>query len=180
MSGTSIIAYFVLTLSVLYAFVYPAYGDISALMSEKQKYDDSLATVATIEDKKRELLAKFNNISDADKKDIETLLPSSLSFVKLVSQIDTVASKYGISIDRITKRELSSSVGDSIAEAQPERPYNSAIIGFSFTASYDKFKLFMSELEKSLRILDVKSVKVNVSDKGEYDYSVEFETYWLD
>lgn len=179
MSGTSIIAYIILTLSVLYAFVYPAYGDISALMAEKQKYDDSLATVTNIETKKSELLAKYNSISESDKKDIETLLPSSLSFVKLISQIDTVAAKYGISIDRITEKELSSSAGNSIAEAQPERPYNSSLIGFSFTASYDKFRSFVDELEKSLRILDVRSVKIIPRENGIYEYSVEFETYWL-
>ncbi|MEK7117003.1 MAG: type 4a pilus biogenesis protein PilO [Patescibacteria group bacterium] len=179
MSSTSKIAYLILTLAVGYIFIYPSVGDLSALMSEKQRYNDSLETVSNIEDKKNELLTKFNDISDDDKKEIEIILPSSLNFIKLISQIDAVAAGNGISIDKISSKETSSSIGNSIEEAQPQRPYQSSIIEFSFTASYEKFNAFMDKLEKSLRILDVKSVKLTIQEDGDYSYSVEFETYWL-
>lgn len=179
MSGTSILAYVILTLSIGYVFAYPSFNEISSLMAEKDKYESSLSTVAEIENKKNELLTKFNQISEADRKNIDTVLPNSLDFVRLISQIDAVAARHGISIDRLSSKELDSSVGESIAEAEPPKPYRSSLVGFSFTASYDKFNSFMDDMEKSLRILDVRSVKIGVKDKGEYSYSVEFEAYWL-
>jgi hypothetical protein len=37
----------------------------------------------------------------------------------------------------------------------------------------------MDELEKSLRILDVKSVDLEEGEDGLHTFDVEFETYWL-
>ena len=179
MSNISILAYVILTLSIGYAFIYPSAGDLSKLMEEKQKYSDYVEMTGNIENKKDELLTRFNNISEEDKKNIETILPDSLDFVRLISQIDAVAANYGISIDKISSREVDPSVGSSIEEAGPQRPYRSSVIGFSFTSSYDNFNGFMAELEKSLRILDVKSVKLSIQESGVYSYNVEFETYWL-
>lgn len=179
MSSISIIAYIILTLSIGYAFIYPAFGDISKLLDQKQKTADSLEMVNNIENKKNELLGKFNSLASADKKNIETVLPNSLDFVRLISQIDTVAANYGISIDKLSSKEIGSSVGTSIANAGSPKTYQSSLIGFSFVASYDKFKAFLNDLEKSLRILDVRSVKLETNESGVYSYNVEFETYWL-
>ena len=173
MSSISILAYIILAASIGYAFIYSPMGDLTALMDKKQQYEDSLEKVKNIENIKNELLTKFNNISDTDKKDIDTVLPNSFNFVRFISQIDTVAAKYGISIKSITSTEQSSS------SDQSEKIYNSAIIGFSFDASYDKFNSFMADLEKSMRILDIKSVKLTAKDNGIYLYNVEFQTYWL-
>ena len=179
MSSISIIAYIVLSLAIGYSFTYPAVGEISNLMDEKQKYEASLDTVNNIENKKDELLTEFNKISAEDKKNINTILPDSLNFVRLVSQIDSVASRYNITIDKVSSKETSPPTGDLIGEAQPERLFNSAIISFSFVAPYNEFKTFLDDLEKSLRILDIKDIKLKTDEDGEYSYDVEFETYWL-
>lgn len=178
MSSISIIAYIVLTLSIGYAFVYPSFGDVSKLLDQKQKYLNSLEMVNNIENKKNELLTKFNEISTVDKKNIETVLPNSLNFVRLISQIDAVAANHGISIREVSSKEIDSSAGTSIEGIQSQKAYNSSIIGFSFIASYDKFNAFLNDLEKSLRILDIRSAKLETQEGGVYSYNVEFETYW--
>jgi len=177
MSSTSKIAYIILTLAIAYMFIYPSVGEISALTAEKQKYTDTLAMISNIENKKNELLTKFNNISAADRKDIETILPNSLDFVNLISQIDSVAAKYGISIDKVSSKETGTS--DKSGETTSSQSYQSAIIEFSFDATYEKFNIFLNDLEKSLRILDIKSIKLTTKDNGIYTYNVQFQTYWL-
>lgn len=179
MGSLSAFAYFILALVIGYAFVYSPFGEIQALIEEKQKCNESLNTISNIETKKNELLTEFNNISLEDKKNIEVILPDSLNFVRLVSQIDTVAAKYGISIDRIVSREINPSGGDSIEKAEPSKPFKSSIIGFSFSSNYQKFELFMDDLERSLRILDIDSVNLQTQEEGVNQYTVEFKTYWL-
>jgi hypothetical protein len=179
MSGTSKLAYVILTLAIGYAFIYPSVGDLSVLTEEKQKYENFLEMTGDIEAKKNELLSKFDAISDTDKKEIETILPNSLNLVKLVSDIDAVAARHGISINKISSKEVSSSVGNSIEGAAPQKSYQSSIVGFSFTATYGEFRSFMDDLGKSLRVLDIRSVRFGTQDNGVYSYSVEFETYWL-
>lgn len=155
------------------------FGDITILLDQKQKYENSLEMVNNIEAKKDELVSKFNAIPAAERKNIETILPSSLDFVKLISQIDAVASKYGISVDQISSKELVASGGDSIEGAAPPKIYQSATIEFSFDTSYEKFTSFLDDLEKSLRILDIRSVKLVAAENGVYTFNVQFETYWL-
>jgi hypothetical protein len=180
MNRTSTYIYLIMAASIIYAFAYPTWGGVSALLNEKQKYNDSLIMVEEIENKKNQMLAEFNNISAADRKEIETILPNSMNFVRLISQIDAVAANYGISIDKITSKEIGSAAGDSIEESQiAQKKYQSGVIGFSFSAPYDKFELFIDDLEKSLRILDMKSFKLSVGEKGQYSYDVEFGVHWF-
>jgi Tfp pilus assembly protein PilO len=176
MSNISKIVYIILTLVIAYIFIYPSVGEVSALTAEKQKYTDTLTMISNIENKKNELLTKFNNISATDRKDIETILPNSLDFVNLISQIDAVAAKYGISVDKVSSKETTS--GNS-GETISSQPYQSAIIGFSFDATYEKFNAFLNDLEKSLRILDIKSIKLTTKEDGIYTYNMEFQTHWL-
>ena len=179
MSSTSILTYVVLTLIVGYVFVYSPFGEVSILMNEKDKYKNYLDLVTDVEEKKNVLLAEFNKISTVDKQSINTVLPDSLDFVRLISQIDNVASRQGLSINQTSSKEVDLAVGGTIGEAQAQKSYKSATISFSFSASYEKFNVFMADLEKSLRILDIRSAKISTSDKGVYLYTVEFETYWL-
>lgn len=178
MSSISKLIYFILTLAIGYAFVYPSFGELKVLMDEKQKQENSLEMISQIEIKKNEVLDRYNKISVDDKKAIETFLPSNMDFVKLVSQINTLGAKYGFSIKETSIKELGSSA-NSIAEASSQDPYHSAIIGFSFETSYEHFNNFMNDLGKSLRILDVRSVKLAPQKGGIYSYDAEFKVYWL-
>jgi Tfp pilus assembly protein PilO len=180
MSSIAKLAYVILTAAIGWAFIYSPMGDLQSLIDQKQGYSNSLATIGNIETKKNELVTKFGNISEEEKKDIETFLPSSLNFVRLISQIDSIAANHGISIDKISSKDTTPAAGEPVEGAQPPQgSYNKALISFSFLASYDAFNAFMSELEKSMRILDINSVKLTVRPDGTYLYDVQFETYWL-
>ena len=176
MSNTSIFAFIILALSIGYVFVYSPMDDIS-FERKKQGYEETLETMSHIEEKKQGLLIAFENISETDKQNINTIVPTSQNFMKLIYQIDVVASKYSISIDDVTAAENTSS-GDSVNTAQT-KPYKSVVIGFSFDSSYKNFKSFMNDLEKSLRILDIRSVGLEAGKDGINKYSVKLETYWL-
>jgi len=180
MSNISTIAAAVLTLAIGYAFVYPSFGDLKNLLDEKQKYLDSLDTIGDIENRKNELVAKYNEVPEADRKNIDVALPSSLDFVKLTSQIDAVASKYGILVGTFSSKDTEPTTGTSIENTTAVKPYNSSVVGFSFSTSYETFRAFLDDLEKSLRILDVRSVNLEAKENGIYTFNVEFETYWLE
>lgn len=179
MGNTAIMVYITLSLAIGYIFTYPLFGEVSGLMADKSKHEESLVMTQNVEQKKNELLKKYNAISEADQKSISRVLPNSFNFITLISQIDAVGSRYGISVDKTTFKEINSSAGDSINKAQSASPYRSAVIGFSFISSYEQFRKFMADLEGSLQILDIRNLKIEAGEKGVNTYSVEFETYWL-
>lgn len=179
MNNTSILGYIILSLTIGYVFIYSSLDQVAALKENKTKNEQFLAMVANIQSKKDELLKQFSEIKDIDKNKVNTVLPTSLDFVKLISEIDSVAKSQGILIDRISLTELGSSSGDSVADAAPLKPYKSAVVGFSFVTSYDKFKVFLDTMERSMRILDIRTIKISPNEKSDYTFNVQFETYWL-
>ena len=179
MFGIPPLGYLILSLSIGYVFVYSPWAEITDLNNTKSQYSEFLDTISKIEVKKNELQNQFNQISEEDRKDVNTVLPTSLDYVKLVAEIDNVAKRYGIIIDKINLSQIDSSVGDSVANSGPSKPYRSSVLGFSFGSDYKKAMSFIDELERSMRILDIRSMKIEEDkDKG-FLYNVQFETYWL-
>ena len=50
---------------------------------------------------------------------------------------------------------------------------------FSVTGSYENFRMFLKDLEQSLRIVDVRTMNFGASKEDEYSYSVTLSTYKL-
>lgn len=179
MKSSSTILILLLAFGVNYLFSYPMYKELNNLRTDYINQKESLNTINNIEIKKDELLGQYNSIPQSIKNNINTVLPDSLDYVKLISDIDSVANNYGISIKDPNVKIKSPSVGGSIEDAQPEKLFESAIVAFSFSSTYEGFNSFLHELENSMRILDIKSLKISPSKNGIYEYSIEFETYWM-
>lgn len=179
MSSTSTLSYIIISIALLYAVVLPKWEELSVLRTEQSKYEETIEKTKQIEQKKNELLAKFNEIRSEDRARIESLIPDKYDYVRLVSQIDAVGSKYGISIDKVQSSEHDTSVGNSIGDAAPAKIYKSATISFSFDATYENFGKFMDDLERSLRILDVKSIRIIAMEGSVYTFNMEIDTYWF-
>ncbi len=176
----SFLSYIIISASVIYAFAYPFWSEVSVKIEEKSKYEAVIEQVNSLNQKKDEILAKIDQISPEVQQNINTFMPNKLDFVKLTSDINSVGSKYGITVDKVNSVEKDKSVGDSISEAAPPRVYSSAAVSFSFTASYANYVKFIQDIEKSLRILDIKSASINPKEGGLYDFNVEMETYWAE
>lgn len=177
---TSFASYLLISCALLYAFAYPFWTEVTMKMEEKTKYQKTIDDVNALNQKKDQILAQIKNISDEDRERIDTFMPSSLDFVKLTSDINEVGSKYGIKIDKVSSVEKDKSVGNSINEAEPPKTYNTASISFSFNSSYPNFIKFVNDLEKSLRMLDVKSVIISPTTGSSYDFKLDMDTYWTE
>lgn len=175
---TSFASYLLISCALLYSFAYPFWTEVSMKMEEKSKYQKTINDVNMINQKKDQILAQIKNMSEEEKQRIDTFMPSSLDFVKLTSDINDVGEKYGITVDRVTSVQKDNSVGNSISEAQPAKTYNTAAISLSFSSSYPNFLKFVTDLEKSLRMLDVKSVTINPTQGSSYDIRLDLDTYW--
>ncbi len=179
MNSVSQISILLMTVIVGYLFSYPMYNDMKVLQDEKSAREASLETINQIEEKKQQLAAQFSALSDKNKQDIDTILPDSFDFVRLTADVEAIGKKYGIVIQRVSEQEISASNGQTIGDSANQKGFHSGLIGFNFTTSYESFLSFMEELEKSLRILDIRSLNITPKQNNTYEYTVEFETYWL-
>ncbi len=162
---------------------------VKELQIEKIRYEDALRQAREIEEIRNGLLTRYNSIDEEDRKRIVKFLPDHVDSVRLIIDINSVASAYGMSMDSIRLSETTSSepaprrdeVG--FVEIVPLKRYDTKRLDFSLSGPYENFIAFLKDIEKSLRLVDIVSVDVSAGDQsesaGEYGYTVSLQTYYL-
>jgi Tfp pilus assembly protein PilO len=178
MKNSSSFTLLLLSVGLFYTFISPHYDKVKMYRSQSAQYKDILANVTMLTEKRQDLEAKYANTPEAEIAKLEKILPPNVDTVTLAMTLDTIAAKYGISIKSVRTTERTSD-GTTIVQNAGNKAYQPVLVTFAFTSDYDDFRGFMDDLEKSLRILDVKTLNFTTSDTGEYSFQVEIETYWL-
>jgi len=164
------------SLGLFFGYVDPTYSEVKELRIEQADYDRALSNSKELQAERDKLLTKFNNMSASDLDKLTKLLPDNIDNVRLIIDIDNIASTYGMRV-----RNFKTETGEtSEVVGLNQTPYGTLTLTFSTTATYSTFLAFMNDLEKSLRLIDVASVQFAASDVNQlYDYSVSIKTYWL-
>jgi len=196
---TSIIL-IIASLYIIFGYVKPTYNTTDAILKAGSQYDKALHKARQIQERKRLLLEQYNNLfAGQDLSKLEKMLPSTADNVRLILDIDGIAASRGIRIGSVKIQKSADArnsaqtgaVGFATAE-QSAQPYKSMVVEFTTVTTYENFKHFLQDLERSLRIVDLVSLKVSPAyrqkstttgqDNDEpaiYKFRVGIKTYWL-
>ena len=160
-------------------FIDPVYTDVRALKAEVLQFDEALNKSKELQAIRDDLLQRYNTFSGSDLDRIEKLLPDNVDNVRLILDLDGIASKYGILIRNVSINDEVSSSGEEIIVNQ--QTFGEIELSFSVTAPYSDFKKLMKDLEQSLRIVDLKRLnfKPKGADSNLLDFNLTITTYWL-
>lgn len=164
---------------LFYTVMAPQYSKSQDLRAQAAEYKNILQNVSSLTDKKNDLLVKYQAMPKAEIERIDKVLPDTVDTVRLAMDFDTIASKYGISIKSIQVVENRNDNTTKIIQNVADKPYNTVNVTFSFITNYDNFRKFMQDIEKSLRIIDTKTVAFDSGESGLNEYKVSIQTYWL-
>ncbi len=181
-------------IGLFYVYVSPTYGEITSLREEKAQYDEALNNSQKVQDARDELLGKYNSFSPNDLKRLEKLLPDHVDNIRLIIEMDSVASRYNMILKNVqvsipTATTQSSGI-PNIALPTENLPYGTAEISFEVSGSYEAYRGFVKDLEKSLRIIDITGISFSTEraqasqSAGKdvptvYNFKTSLETYWL-
>lgn len=176
------IFFILLSIGLFFVYIDPTYMDVKETLKEEKKFDEALDKSRELKEIRDVLLSKYNTFSTNDLDRLEKLLPDNVDNVRLVLDIDHIASTYGMRI-----KNVNISVADDIQEdviGPNDKLYESVGLSFSITSSYNTLKLFIKDLEKSLRIVDVMNISLTSSEttgikNNLYKYDIGLKTYWL-
>lgn len=169
----------ILAIGIFFTFTSPQYKGAQGLAAEAREYREVVDNVSRIASTRDNLLASYESIPAAEKERLAKVLPDNIDAVGLARDLDTIASQYGIAL-RSLEIDEDTDPRTGMALPEYEAPYEKAIVSFSFVADYPNFVKFLADLEKSLRLMDVKSVVWAVGEQGSlYEHRVTVETYWL-
>jgi len=169
------------SLGLFYVHIDPRYQEVKALQAQQSQYKEALVKSIELKVVAQELLTKYNAIPQENIAKLERLVPDNLNTVKLVTDLDSIGGKHGITISSVNVTEEQVDEAQEVTEGAP-KPYRTTTISFTFSSNYKNLLLFLRDVEKSLQVVDVKDVAFN-SEAGEsgdvYDYSMSIDAYWL-
>lgn len=165
-------------------FTAPLLDQIDALKFRQGELAVALDNATKLKDKQDALVNQYNAIDPRDLANLDEFLPNNIDNVRLIIDINDIAKKYGLTIrnPNIVKEEAKDgSPPPSGAGAPPGRSpgENSAVISFAVSSSYEVLKLFLSDLARSLRLVDIQTLSFTGNDRNLYDYQISLRTYWL-
>jgi hypothetical protein len=181
------------TIGLFYTYVGPTYQEIKTLQTEKAQYDEALTNSKKITASAEELLAKYNSFSPEDLGRLGKLLPDYVDNIRLIIEIDSLASKYNMVLKnvQISSPATPSESANVSNQALPGdiTSYGGVDLSFDVSGSYGAYREFIKEIEHSLRILDVIEVSfvpqvLSSEDKQKtlsefYIFKTVLKTYWL-
>ncbi len=192
----------VASIGVFVAVILPRYSTIKTTRTDIAAFNANLATAGRLQQSRDALVAQYNNIQKSDLDGIKTLLPDSVDNIRLIIQLDSLATKNGLSslrsvtysTDQIptsktaaTPTSAAGTVG-AVAPVSPttgttdpasaQRTYGQFIISFQTSGQYSNFLSFLSDLEQNLRLVDITDVTFTpVSDGSSAQSAASGMTY---
>lgn len=157
----------------------PSFQGIKRLSAEQAAYDGALDKAQQLRAVRDQLLARRASFSDEDVNKLSHTLPDNLDNIRLIIDINNIASRHNVVISQVQLGSTqSSNGGSSLATGPSGSAIGSVEIGFTINATYDNFLAFEEDLEHSLRIIDV--TRIGFSTGGDLNsYTFTIKTYWL-
>lgn len=170
----------------------PILDEIETVSERKADLSVGLANAKEVQEELSVLLEEFNKLSREDMADIDLLIPDTVDNVKLIIDVNGVAENSGMVIRNITLESEDRSIErnnnspttevDSAKSAlvgAGSMEVGSILIGFSVEGPYKELQLFLADLSKSLRLVDIESLKFVGGDEDLSQYDIVLRTYWL-
>jgi hypothetical protein len=177
----------------------PALKRHDALKQQKELLNQSVERADQLETKRNELINSYSQFSLQDKASLEYLLPDAVDNVRLIVDMNSIArdKNRGIIISNIAISGLDTELTSSKEKQNSEEIKNKArnqnilntldtqdklgvvTLSFTITSTYENFKSFMQDLEKSLRLVDIVALDITKGEQSLNSYSITLNTYWL-
>ena len=171
------VIFIVVAVGLFLTYIDPTYQAIKELREGEAQFDQALNQSRELQKTRDSLLSRYNTFDQTNIDRLEKLLPDNVDNVRLILDIDSIASKYNMRTRDVTVTASSPEDPGAIATDQGE--IGSVVLSFSVIARYDDFINFLRDLESSLRIVDVVGLSFNSAAGDAYNFSVSIKTYWL-
>lgn len=178
--------------AIFFMYTQPAYDEVQKTNGQIAQYDEALQKAAELQQLKQTLLSKFNTFNPSDVDRLQKLLPDHVDNVRLILDIDSLASKHSMAVQNVVVSNTQVAQGAQTAigaVSSSKQKYDSLTIKFTTQGTYDQFRTFLQDLGQSLRIVDLTSLTVTRTTDSTtaigggstpiFSYDVSLKTYWL-
>lgn len=171
----------IISITAFFMWTNPHYANVKVLGVQLNESNDALAKVQELESVRAVLVDKENSFNQSDLAKLQKFLPDNIDNIRLFLDIQGVASRYGTSIQDISVADQGQKTTGTQAIGPSYKQYNQMALSFSVNTSYENLNLFLKDLEKSLRLVEIKSISFTASNTktNSYKVSVSINAFWL-
>ncbi|MEK7118081.1 MAG: hypothetical protein AAB869_00540 [Patescibacteria group bacterium] len=171
-------------------YIQPLYGEIGRSLAKEVEVRAALVEVDTAQAKLDEITRRYESFPKDANERLSQIIPESVDPIRLLIDTTAFIERNGFSAKSLKVSENTGKIGG----ATPVAPYQTHVITFTLSASYDTFREFLRELEASLALRDVVDVsfvvvpsssaggEASVGERPElliHDYTVRIVSYSL-
>jgi len=171
-------------LIIVFSFIQPMYQEIVALDARGAQFDEALDRSAELQQIRERLATKYQNFDPVDVGRLTALLPDDIDNVRLILDVDDIARTHkmrihDISVVNETMQDSQNGPG-SVVTPVAENDYEKVTISFSTEGKYEDFLLFLTDIERSLRLVDISALTaLTIVDSSALTYDISLVAYWL-
>ncbi len=176
--------------AIFFLYTQPAYDSMQAENAKIAQYNAALDKAAELQQLKQTLLSRYNSFDPQSLDRLQKMLPDHVDNIALILDLDSIASRYGLGLQNVdvstpaVKSQTNQTAIGAIGSSNQN--YDTLTLTFTTQGTYQNFLQFLTDLETSLRIVDLSSLTISpaangVAGKtdGVYTYTITLKTYWL-
>jgi len=173
---------------VFFMFTQPKYDEVQAINAQIAQYDEALTKAAELQRLKQTLLSRYNTFDPVKMERLQKLLPDHVDNVRLILDLDSLAGRHGMALQNVAVSSAESAQAGQAAVGAvgaSKLKHDSLTIKFMTQGTYKTFMAFLSDLESSLRIVDLVALSIAQSGQSSanneplYTFDITLRTYWL-
>ena len=172
------IALIILSIGIIFTYIKPAFGDITALQEQISVYQEERGKVASVNASLEQKLQIIDTVFSADKDRLVNYLPDLIDPLVVMRDIDTIADLSGVIVsDVVDNGPVEEAIEESIdpyAVYDPYAPVVDSLSGgpyaYSFAltvnGSYNQLKDLVELLEQNNYPLEIRELNIQASEGG--------------
>ena len=178
------------SITIFVVVIRPRYQNLTVARAAVLVAQTNIETAKKLAESRDALIATYSTIPKADLDNLRPLLPDSVDNIRLIIQINSLATKNGLSLLRNVEyqtEDVAAKTGKTMQDPETaNRSYGEFTISFQTTGQYANFLTFIADLERNLRLVDVTNVDFTTNENptvqnpaSSLSYKVTLKTYWL-
>lgn len=167
---------------LFFVFTNAQYLEFKTLLAQRNEYASALGQYNTLEQRRVALVAQKDAVLPANSERLQKIIPDNVDNIRLFLDMQGIAARFRMGVANIRVGDSPASAANSPTSSIGPSDSRSGTITLSFstTASYENLISFLKEIERSLRIVEIKSIDFKIGTvPNSYQVSIAINTFWL-
>lgn len=163
-------------------FTQPQYEDLKEVQTRIDQYHEATETYNTFTEKLGAKLATKESRSALEVEELDKLVPSEIDETQYLVDLESIAQRHNMlfTVGEIDDKQLSFVTDDAGNEKDASRDELVSVnMRFNVVGTYEQFKSFLRDLERSLTIFEVTQITLKVEEGPFQQFEVSVRTYAL-